>query len=296
MGPAPSGTLADGDHVRLLERHFLEMRILVVLGVVMSLALGACGGDARSPVVVPTTTAPLDTVAFSAPPADLTTVPPLVITTPQPTDDESQTPEDAARDGVVPALARLPVALRVAQATEDFGATRLEAPEGTWMISSPSPAIPNLVRSCLLGNSNGTVGLDVICIFEYGEILLLEPGTGRILRAYPFASIGPQALVITDDAVYCIRQGDGALPDSMLCRIDRSTLEATVRVFPSAIDSAVGPGSGHHIPANWIIDEPTNQALWQRLIVSDGLVRISGLAGTAKVDPLTLEIIEVTEG
>ena len=282
--------------MRHRERHRFDLRALPVLSLVASLALAACGADARSPVVAPTTSQVPATIDLSTLPVDLTTVPPLVITTPHSRDDESQTPEDAARDGVVPALAALPVDLRVAQVPEVFGVTRIETPEGTWTISSPKPEIPNLIRSCLLGNSNGTFGLDVICISEYAEILLLEPGTDRILRAYPFASIGPQALELTDDAVYCIRQGDGALPDSMLCRIDRTALDATVRVFPSTIDSAVGPGSGHHIPSTWIIDEPTNLALWQRLIISDGLVRISGLAGMAKIDPLTLEIIEVTEG
>lgn len=73
---------------------------------------------------------------------------------------------------------------------------------------------------------------------EYGELLLMTPDRRRILRAYPFKGVPPQWLLVTPQAVYCGRQGDGGLPNSMVCRVDRSTGALTVVVFPSPDDFA----------------------------------------------------------
>jgi hypothetical protein len=67
---------------------------------------------------------------------------------------------------------------------------------------------------------------------EYGELLLLTSDRSRILRAYPFRGLLPQWLMVTPKAVYCGRQGDGGLPNSMVCRVDRSTGALIVVVFP----------------------------------------------------------------
>ena len=79
----------------------------------------------------------------------------------------------------------------------------------------------------------------------------------------------------------------------MMCRIDRSTLEAVVRVFPALTDSAVSEGSRIFIPPNWIIEEPSDLVLWQRLRIEEAGLRIEGISGTAKVDPVTLELTEI---
>lgn len=109
----------------------------------------------------------------------------------------------------------------------------------------------------------------------------------QILRAYPLPALPPNSLVVTDDAVYCGRYGDGALPDSMICRIDRTTLNWIVRVFPWETESAL---AGLYVPDNWTIDEPIDAAYVETMqITKDGLV-VEGWGGEKLVDPLTLQL------
>lgn len=224
------------------------------------------------------------------------TIGPSVPTTPPasvPAGPPSQSIQDATRDGVLPELAALPNDLRIEPVPEGFGTTRIETSEGVWLISQPTDRIPGLTGGCILGDAIGLYGKDFLCVTDYAEILLLDSESGGVLRAYPFATAFPQVLAISDDAVYCIRQGDGGVPDSMLCRIDRATFDAVVRVFPSDVDSAVGEGSRIFIPANWIIDDPSDLVLWQRLTIENARLTIEGISGSAKVDPLTLELLEI---
>lgn len=132
-------------------------------------------------------------------------------------------------------------------------------------------------------------------MFEYAEILLLDPETGEILRAYPFPGLAPRSLQATSNAVYCIRQGDGGLPNSMLCRIDLDRLDAAVRVFPAAFDSGFSPGLDPWTPSTWTIDQPTELVLWEHLDATDSGVTISGWSGTAAVNPVTLALQNVQE-
>ena len=137
-------------------------------------------------------------------------------------------------------------------------------------------------------------GRDRICVFEFAEILLLLlDSAGQIVRAYPFPSVPPRSLVATDGALYCIRQSDGGLPDSMLCRIDLDNLEATVRVFPSDLDSALQPRIDRWIPTTWTVDEPPGLVLWEHIDATDDDITISGWSGTATVDPITLAIVNI---
>lgn len=248
---------------------------LLAAGVLAAIAVASCGGGPGS---APTITLPATTLPATVPGA------------------ASQSVDAAVRDGVLPELAALPMDQRVVQFADDFGPTRIEASEGVWMISRPAPNIPGLLGGCILGDSLGLYGRDYLCTSDYGEIVLLDQGTGDIVRAYPFPTVYPQVLELVDDALYCIRQGDGGSPDSMMCRIDRSTLEATVRVFPSSVDSAFGDLSDIYVPENWTVDVPTSLVLWQRLAVTDVGIRIEGISGSGKVNPATLEILEVVEG
>jgi hypothetical protein len=209
----------------------------------------------------------------------------------------SQSVEDATRDGIVPEVAALSSVQRVVVAPNSFGPTVLDTPEGIWVVTRPSAdGISGLdENSCLLGDPDGLYGRDYVCMSEYAEVLLLEQGTGRILRAYPFHSMPTHQLFLTDDAIYCALQGDGGLPDSMLCRIDRTTLQATVRVFPSALEYQPDRYSDWYIPPTWTIDAPTDLVLWQTIGLVDGTLRITGHSGTAIVDPVTLELVEVAE-
>ena len=206
----------------------------------------------------------------------------------------SQSDTDAARDQIVPEVAALTLEVRVHQIEELFGQTRVDTEEGTWIISEPR-VDPGRTDGCTLGDPDGIDGLDRICVYEYAEILLLSPETGQIIRAYPFPGLPPQSLQRTSDALYCIRQGDGGLPDSMLCRIDLTTLDATVRVFPSALDSGFSPSLDRWTPATWTLDQSTDLILWQHLDTTGAAVTISGLTGTATIDPQTLALVAVDE-
>lgn len=136
----------------------------------------------------------------------------------------SQTPAEAKRDGVVPALAEFPLDAR-AVPTEWF-----DAPEGTWAITK-MPQRPD-GSDCTVGEPDGAWGTEQICSVEYGEVVLVDEA-GRLLRAYPMPGEVPTWIYPTKDAVYAGRVGDGALPESAIARIDRGTLEAEVLVFPT---------------------------------------------------------------
>lgn len=237
------------------------------------LLFAGCGGGTSPPTVDSTVSSTLPVTVPPGPP--------------------SQSIQDATRDGVLPELAALPADIRIEQLPDGFGTTRLETNEGTWLISQPTNRIPGLPGGCIIGDAIGLYGLDFLCTTDYAEILLLDSVSGEIVRAYPFATAHPQVLALTDDAVYCIRQGDGGVPDSMLCRIDRATFDAVVRVFPSAVDSAVGEGTRIFIPPNWTIEDPSDLVLWQRLTIEETRLTIEGISGSAKVDPITLELLEI---
>ncbi len=220
--------------------------------------------------------------------------------------EPSQSPEDAARDQIVLELAALPYGVRVQQEHEDFGPTRVETDEGIWIISRMQSdaawALTHKTGCNLAGpnNSDDVYGRDIICLMDYSEILLLDPGSGDILRAYPFPGVFPRQLHATDDAVYCISQGDGGYPDSMLCRIDLATGEPTVRIFPSDLDydPAHYAPENYWTPRGWTIDEPVDVVLWSNLEVSGDGITISGHSGSATVDPITLELksIDLADG
>ena len=135
----------------------------------------------------------------------------------------SQSTADAPAYGIDPAVAALPIGVRVFQpdpASWPVATTQASTPEGLWLVSLPyeSPNYDDAAHPGLLT--------------DYGELLLLTPDRSRILRAYPLRGLLPQWLLVTPKAVYCGRQGDGGLPNSMVCRVDRSTGALTVVVFP----------------------------------------------------------------
>lgn len=184
----------------------------------------------------------------------------------------SQDPQEAERDGVLPAVAALAFHQRVQVREHSAGAapTRIGTEEGVWVVSRmPRDARGlDVVGGCGLGATDDPDALyrrDVICTSEYGEVLLLDHDEQRILRAFPLPGVPPRRIAVTDDAVWCGRTGDGALPDSMLCRIDRQTYDWQVRIFPSRTDSAfrdqgdagsgVDPATGElWLPSHWTVD------------------------------------------
>jgi len=207
----------------------------------------------------------------------------------------SQSPEDAARDQIVPELAALPLGVRVHQADDWAGPTIVETTAGIWILSRMDSDLAfTLTEStgCGFGateDPEAVYGRDVVCLLEYTEILLLDSQSGEILRAYPFSGAIPRQLLRTDDALYCIGQSDGGLANSLLCRIDLATLEPAVRIFPR-------DGSEYDwswVPRGWTIDDPVGVVLWENLAVSDSGITISGHSGTATIDPQTLELLSI---
>lgn len=200
---------------------------------------------------------------------------------PEGADVPSQTPAEATRDSVVPAVAELPVATRVRPVV------RISAPEGVWVISRLGPDAGT--ADCVLGDPAGVYGRDRVCDLEYGEVLLLDASETRVLRAFPLPGLPPQALLVTQDAVYCGRQGDGGLPDSMLCRVDRRTFDWTVRAFPSSIDSGL-TAPDRYRPASWIIDQSAPKAVFGELVMVDGVLLTKGPEGSVPFDRITLTL------
>jgi hypothetical protein len=246
----------------------------------------------------------LVTIGWLARPSDST--PPAVnpptptVTTPPPTTESagSQSFPDAARDGVNLFMAWLSVSQRVAP-SEPFtrvGTTRITAPEGTWVISEPDlEPYRNPATSCVVRKGKGegkTRNAYDIC-YGYSEILLMSTDLKRILRAYPIPDLPAQWLVLTPDAIYCGRQGDGAIPDSMVCRIDRSTHAFTGRVFPhSGLADPPVPHTFAGWPGTWSNNPPTSRTGFDRATIDPtGALRISNAQGksTITLDPITLK-------
>jgi hypothetical protein len=211
----------------------------------------------------------------------------------------SQTPAEARRDGVLPALAALPVSKRVTPVDplyEGTTHTQLSAPEGVWVISRPDVTTDT---GCLPGrasSSNGTTATYRVCS-DYAEILLLTPDRHRVVRAYPIPGEPPQWIVLTPEAIYCGRQGDGALPESMVCRISRasarttSTQAFTARIFPpSTTADQDGPTSVKGWPGVWRINPPNKRTGFDRADLNQGLLRILSSTGqeTVRLDPASL--------
>ena len=233
------------------------------------------GQGASSPTTIPT--------ASSA--TSQATIPTVIPTASLPA---SQSAADARAYGIDPAVAALPIGVRVFQpdpAVWPVTTTQASTPEGLCLVSqADAGAHPELAA-------------------DNGELLLVTPDRTRILRAYPFRGVPPQWLLVTPRAVYCGRQGDGGLPDSMVCRVDRSTGALIGVVFPSPIDSAFSdPQTGvvdsqalAGRPGNWRVDGSQPGAVFMNVprLTADGLVldwdARQGVGKSLRLEPATLK-------
>lgn len=232
--------------------------------------------------------------------------------------DVSQTPGEAERDGVLPAVAALTFDQRVELPTpaRPGEATRIETAEGVWIVSR-MPRETAGDEGCGLGDTDDPNALfrrDVICTTEYGEVLLLDHDEQRILRAFPLPGLPPQRIAVSDDAVWCARVGDGGLPHSVLCRIDRDTHEWQVRIFPhhpsweqhvrdGNAGSGIDPTTGElWLPDNWSVEDGDvrydQRFLGAEWTFEDGVLAATGRGthvatarGTLRYAPDTLEPI-----
>lgn len=199
---------------------------------------------------------------------------------PRPAERASQSPADARRDGVVPEVAALPYGARV----KALSTVRID--DDTWAISRLASRGQALV-GCERSPDEGRYGIDFVCGSEYGEVLKLDGR--RIARAFPLPSEPPQFIAITEDAVYCARQGDGALSDSMVCRIDRRTDEWIVRLFPAPTEDAWV--DGEELPTGWSVDD--GELSVEKFAADDAGVWAKTRYGRwTKLDPNTLEVVE----
>lgn len=197
----------------------------------------------------------------------------------------SQSAADAARDGVVPAVAALPFDERVSPRTYGL-VPRVVTAEGVWVASE----IPQAEDRWTVGDVEGTYGYDFVGVTEYAEILLLDPTERRILRAYPLPDVPPSELAVSDDAVYCAGQGDGAVSTSVICRIDRRTGAWSVRAFPSSIDPYI-PLEGR-LPDNLAVDAPVEEPMFGPLVLLPDVVVTVGDQALGAFDPVTLEPLD----
>jgi hypothetical protein len=146
---------------------------------------------------------------------------------------------------------------------------------------------------CVIGDSSGLYGTDFVCLAEYHEVLLLTDDLSQIVHAYPLPGQPARLLLVTDEAVYCARQGDGGLLDSMLCRIDRQSLDITGRIFMGREESIYGPPEGQAIPyGDWTI-VPFSPVVVMESLEYDGRIVTTGYDGIAYHDPVTLERLDV---
>jgi peptidoglycan hydrolase-like protein with peptidoglycan-binding domain len=196
----------------------------------------------------------------------------------------SQSPTDAARDGVIAELAQLPLDVRM-QIIE-----AVAADEGVWVISRASEEAAADADGCRLGDVTGKYPEDVICTTEYGEILLLDASRTEILRAFPLPGVPPEYLEVSDNAVYCARNGEGMLPDSMVCRIDRATFEPTVQIFPSQLGSVVVQPC-FYPPAGWTV-APSYLPVSDLVLDEHGVWAKATSSSWTRLDPVTLTITD----
>lgn len=157
----------------------------------------------------------------------------------------SQSIGDAARDGIIPAIAELSYVARVRSVMT------VDTDEGAWVASELSRSVVEATPGCEIGDLEGEYPIDFICTYEYGELLLTNDG--EIVKAFPLPASPLGWLHVTDSYVYAGRIGDGGLPDSTLVRVDRESLDVTVVVIP------LEPPTGQEWMPSWFIAHESYQ-------------------------------------
>jgi len=163
-----------------------------------------------------------------APPATQGTVTPTAAPSESVTAAPSQSAADARRDGVYPQVAALDLSGRTARGEDD--PEPVATPEGVWQLAHPDVAQFQSTEDGCAARLPGAPEYR-LCGTSYTEVQLLSPDRSRILRAYPLPQLAAQWIEVTPQAVYCGRTGDGGVPESMLCRIDRGSGELTGRLY-----------------------------------------------------------------
>ncbi len=188
---------------------------------------------------------------------------PTAPTAPTPTPEgPSQTAAEAKRDGVPAKVAAMTLSERTR--LPEITSPSITSDEGVWTITRPG-VVP-----------------------EYGEVLLLDTRRERVIEAFPLPGAPPYLLALTKDAVYCARTGDGGLPNTTVCRIDRRTNELTGRVFwcTDCVDSTLRPKP----PSGWSVTEGALE-IYELVADDEGVWAKSYKKGWTRLDPKTLQIV-----
>ncbi len=141
----------------------------------------------------------------------------------------SQTSEEAARDGVISAIAEMTLDQRLSPDIYE------SVPEGVWVLSQAATA-GQLWGSCNPEDPGCAYGRDYVYGTEYAELLLMDAPGREIVKAFPMPAIKPSWMYVSEDYVYTGRIGDGAVPQNSLIRVDRGTLELTALIFEDPED------------------------------------------------------------
>ena len=189
-------------------------------------------------------------------------------------------------------IAALTDGQRVERMTENASHYKVSAAtdEGTWVLSR----VPTRGRgpgNFVLGRPGGVHGTDYVDLLDYGEVLLMD-GAGNILRAYPLPGVPPQGLWVTDDAVYAFRSGDGGLPDSIICRIDRLTLDSLVRVYP--IERLEPERVNQYEMLGWVVNDVLRSP-FQQFVPDEDQLMVRDTETLVLVDLDTLELTRLRQ-
>jgi len=222
---------------------------------VLALVATACSSAATQQTAQP------PTATTPTPPTTLPTTDPVTIPTatvpPSPTPvgiagltigEVSQTPADAERDGVHPAIAELNFDSRVEVRGEvSVGGKR-------WVLS----ALSGSTRSTLIDFWEGNPPpFDL----AYGELLQIDDET--IVRAVPMYGLPASWIASRDGVIYAGRIGDGGAPDSSLVRVDSATGDADFYVLPISYTARV---TSYYQGSNWqIVSESAKAPIFQAI-------------------------------
>jgi hypothetical protein len=201
----------------------------------------------------------------------------------------SQSPADAARDHVLSGIAALPFAVRV-HPISPASSTQVPSPQGVWVLSGFDPnRLPSTSAASPCYGPDPAAGRRYQVCNPYGELLLLSADRRQILRAFPLP-LPAEWLVSGSTGLYLGRAGDGALTDSMVCRVAAGTLRLTCRDFQArglpdgptytAKQLAAWPGA-------WVIDR-TGPAMSAARIAGDALVVSGPYQPATRLDLVTL--------
>lgn len=234
---------------------------------VLAAAAGAVFVTASVGVVASLPTTDMDTVLGVV----ATTLPSAQTTTPSSSTASSAT---GLATATAPPRCCTPEALQALPLDQRLRATvpPVETAEGLWLASRPA-----------LPNDAGYVG-------DYAELVLVDTARSALAEVFPLPGLAPEQLLVTDDAVYVSRQGDGGLPFSLLARVDRQTRQIVVRVFPGGIDGTYEPPGGT-LPPGWTVTEGLDEGQFQRLQVDGTTVTVSGSGRSLTFDAHTLALL-----